>query len=171
MSLKPDAEETKFDYRRLLADHDEIEDMTCSICMELMDVGQTIVKTNCQQQVVAQSDMNSIFPNDAADKEVAPQPRNDTSLKGHKFHIDCFKCWLARADGNISSIENARFNRCPLCRAELMHRGSARNLQSSTVRASGVGPASSAVNQRNLGDRPRSDAAGRIDIQSRSRSN
>lgn len=68
VSLKPDHEETKFDYRKLLADHDEIEDMTCSICMELMDVGQTIVKTNCQQQVVAQSDMNSIFPNDAAEQ-------------------------------------------------------------------------------------------------------
>ena len=36
-----------FDYKKHLIDHEEIEDLTCSICMEQMQWGQIIVKTNC----------------------------------------------------------------------------------------------------------------------------
>lgn len=37
-----------FDYKKCLVDHEEIEDLTCSICMEYMQWGQIIVKTNCR---------------------------------------------------------------------------------------------------------------------------
>ena len=37
-----------FDYKKFLVDHEEIEDLTCSICMEQMQWGQIIVKTNCR---------------------------------------------------------------------------------------------------------------------------
>lgn len=39
---------SEFDYKKCLVDHEEIEDLTCSICMEQMQWGQTIVKTNCR---------------------------------------------------------------------------------------------------------------------------
>ena len=38
---------TKEDYKNMLKDFEEIEDMMCSICMDSMSVGETIVKTKC----------------------------------------------------------------------------------------------------------------------------
>jgi len=38
---------TREDYRQLLVDYEEIEDLTCPICMEKMELDQFVVKTMC----------------------------------------------------------------------------------------------------------------------------
>ena len=70
----------------MLRDFDEIEDMMCSICMDQMSVGETIVKTKCG--------IENVFPSS----------EDEALLKGHKFHHDCFKSWLSRGIQNISDM-------------------------------------------------------------------
>jgi hypothetical protein len=41
---------TKQDYKDLLKDFEEIEDMMCSICMEHMAIDEVIVKTKCGEE-------------------------------------------------------------------------------------------------------------------------
>ena len=75
-----------------------LEDMDCAICMEAMEVDQTIIRTtNCEIEGV--------------DKN------NTHDLKGHKFHENCLVSWLKKAEESNRTEASIQ---CPLCRAQLI---------------------------------------------------
>lgn len=137
----PVEELTRENYMALLETHEEIEDMSCPICLERMDIGQIIIRTRCgltsgEAQSLAPFSINhgdqqefrdtkttkwhQVAPHAGATanlpalsqydmlsigKVVAEQEKgfhsvrsyrngNNSILKGHKFHLDCFKSWL-----------------------------------------------------------------------------
>ena len=56
------------EYKNMQKNFEEIEDMMCSICMDHMSVGETIIKTRCG--------IENLFPTS----------EESVLLKGHKFH-------------------------------------------------------------------------------------
>ena len=157
---------TREDYLALLETHEEIEDMSCPICLERMDLGQIIIRTRCGltssdaqslapfsvnqteqqefrdtrttrfQQVLphagagtnlpalSQFDMASIGRVAAdMDKGLAThrsgRAGHQSLLKGHKFHVDCFKSWLEMGKTQFYR-DNTVFYQCPMCRRDML---------------------------------------------------
>ena len=120
---------TREDYRQLLVDYEEIEDLTCPICMEKMELDQFVVKTMCgggTGEVGGRAPDRARHSRDGQDQssdttnEVI-RHRQDNLLKGHKFHRICFQKWLNIERDRLQDPDEI-FHRCPLCRQDVMSR-------------------------------------------------
>ena len=120
---------TREDYRQLLVDYEEIEDLTCPICMEKMELDQFVVKTMCGGGT-SEADGHALdrarHSRDGQDQssdttnEIIRQ-RQENLLKGHKFHRICFQKWLNIERDRLQDPDEI-FHRCPLCRQDVMSR-------------------------------------------------
>ena len=92
-------EMTQEDYEQLLEKYEEIEDLTCAICIDRMRLGQTVIKTLCSgsNEVKHKNDVSHYFRDkqdllsDNKDDDIVLQSH---VLRGHKFHKGCFQKWL-----------------------------------------------------------------------------
>ena len=109
---------TNSEYELLLEkNYEEIDDLTCMICLEKMKLDESVIRTLCSTTGIKQATKVHSSSQKVAQSE-------DTflicdPLKGHKFHKDCFLKWLNMQRDRLLHTQTL-FHSCPICREDVM---------------------------------------------------
>lgn len=117
---------TADDYEQLLEKYEEIEDLTCTICLEKMKLDEVIVRTLCSSSFKSR-ELKKVTQYFKDNQEPTSSKKvNDKDslyvcdpLSGHKFHKSCFQQFMNAQRERLKDT-NEIFHRCPVCREDVL---------------------------------------------------